>query len=230
MAPQISKTLKLLIMLLIPIVTIIATVRLLATDQYLAFEYGKPSFPPDPFGFTEEQRFDLASSDIHYVRGHLPNDTLSKETLNSALVYNPREVSHMADVRAVFRSVFRVWQVALLLLFLMGLTLWQKRERAALGSALQWGGILTAGMILFVGLLAVFAWQFWFSTFHLFFFEPGSWLFYDTDTLIRLFPVKFWFDATLTVSVLSLIGGLFIALFGRQWRIAIIKVTQKIQL
>jgi integral membrane protein (TIGR01906 family) len=110
----------------------------------------------------------------------------------------------------------------------MGLFLWGRGERQ-LASAIQPGGLLTSGIIVFIGPLAVFAWQFWFSTFHLFFFEPGSWLFSYSDTLIRLFPVEFWFDATLTISLLSLIGGLFVALIGWQWRIVIIKATQKIQ-
>jgi len=43
-------------------------------------------------------------------------------------------------------------------------------------------------------------------------------LFSYSDTLIRLFPVEFWFDATLTISVLSLAGGLLLALIGWRWR------------
>ncbi len=85
-----------------------------------------------------------------------------------------------------------------------------------LASAIQPGGLLTSGIILSIALLAIFAWQFWFETFHLFFFKPGSWLFSYSDTLIRLFPVEFWFDATLTISVFSLAGGLSLALIG--WR------------
>ncbi len=71
------KLLKLFLILLIPVLIITAAVRLLATDQYLAFEYGKESFPSDPFGFTQQQRFELASFNIHYVRGHLADSALS---------------------------------------------------------------------------------------------------------------------------------------------------------
>lgn len=216
MSSRRTKILKLFIIVLIPILIIITAVRLLATDQYLAFEYGKASFPPDPFGFTQQQRFDLASYSIHYVRAHLPNNALSKQTLNGAPVYNPREVSHMADVRTVFQRIFQVWQVTFIVLLLMGFILWQKRERRILGSAIQWGGLLTTGIILFVGLFAIFAWQSWFSTFHLFFFEPGSWLFSYPDILIRLFPAEFWFDATMTISILSLAAGLLLALIDWQ--------------
>jgi len=225
MPSQTTKILKLLIMLLIPILIIGGVVRMLATDAYLAFEYGRVSFPPDSFGFTDRQRFILASTNIHYVRAHLPNDELSKQILNGMPVYNPREVSHMADVQAVFQSILRVWWAVFILLILLGFVLWKTGERKALASAIQLGGLLTSGIILSIALLAIFGWQFWFNTFHLFFFEPGSWLFSYSDTLIRLFPVEFWFDATLTISILSLIGGLLVTLAGWRWK-QILKLPQ----
>jgi integral membrane protein (TIGR01906 family) len=216
MSLRLTKTLQLLITLLIPILIILTAARFLATDRYLAFEYSKANFPPDSFGFTDQQRFILASTNIHYVRTHLPNDELSKQFLNGVPVYTAREVSHMADVQAVFQVILKIWWGALLVILLSGFILWRNRERMAFASAIQSGGLLTSAMILSITLLAVFAWQFWFNTFHLIFFKPGSWLFLYSDALIRLFPVEFWFDATLTISALSLAGGLSFALFG--WR------------
>ena len=216
MSGRLNLILKLLMILLIPIFIISTAARLLATDSYLAFEYGKTSFPPDSFGYTQQQRFILASTNIHYVRAHLPNDELSKQTLNGVPVYNSREVSHMADVQAVFQSVSRVMQVTFILLILLGFVLWKTGEQKAFASAIQSGGLVTSGLILSIALLAVFGWEFWFNTFHLFFFKPGSWLFSYSDTLIRLFPVEFWFDATLTISAFSLTGGLLLALIGWQ--------------
>jgi integral membrane protein (TIGR01906 family) len=218
MSSRTTKILKLVIVVLLPIFLIVAAVQILTTDQYLALEYGKASFPPDPFGFTQQERLDLASADIHYVRGHLPGNALSNQTLDGVSVYNSREVSHMADVRAVFQAIFRMWQFAWILLLLVGLTLWLKSEQRTLASAIRWGGLLTSGVIVFIGLFAVLAWQSWFSTFHLFFFKPGSWLFSYSDTLIRLFPVEFWFDATLTISFLSFVGALLFVWLGWRWQ------------
>ena len=201
---------RIFLVLLIPILVVFGSVRLLATDAYLAFEYGKTSFPPDVYGFTPQQRFELASTNIHYVRAHLPDNILAVQALDGTPIYNSREVSHMADVQSVFQAILRVWQVAFVLLLLLGFFLWQKGEHRVFAAAIQSGGFLTSGMILTIAVLAIFAWQFWFNVFHLFFFQPGSWLFSYSDTLIRLFPVEFWFDATLTISILSLIG--------RQWR------------
>ena len=215
---------KYTLILLIPILIITTAVGILATDGFLAFEYGKSSFPPDPYGFSQRERYELASYNVHYVRGHLADNALSTQMLNGVPIYNPRELSHMLDVQAVFRAILSTGQVAFILLVLIGFILWQNGEKRALGAAIRSGGLLTSGFILFIGLLAIFAWQFWFEAFHLLFFKPGSWLFSYTDTLIRLFPVEFWFDATLTISLLSLLGGLFMAAIGQ--RIAIEKVTQ----
>ncbi len=212
----IRRILKTLLVFLIPVILILGAARLLATDAYLAFEYGKASFPPDLYGFTPQQRFILASTNIHYVRAHLPDNELSKQSLNGAPVYNEREVAHMADVKAVFQASLRVWQGAFIMFLLFGVVFWRNGERMVFASAIQSGGLLASGIIFTIALLAVFAWQSWFELFHLFLFAPGSWLFSYTDTLIRLFPVQFWFDATLTISILSFVGGLLFALLG--WR------------
>ena len=216
MSSLLSKTLKTLLVLLVPVVLILGAVRLLATDAYLAFEYGKSSFPPDAYGFTPQQRFDLASTNIHYVRAHLHDDTLSKQILNGTPVYNQREVMHMADVRAVFQVVFRVWQFAFILLLLLAAIFFQNGKRMAFASAMQVGGLITAAVIFAIGLFAVVAWQAWFDLFHQLLFVQGSWLFSYSDTLIRLFPIEFWFDAVLTLSVLAFIGGTLFAIIG--WR------------
>lgn len=218
MPSQSTKTLQLLIILLIPVFIILTAARFLATDPYLAFEYNKTSFPPDAFGFTQRQRFILASANIHYVRAHLPSDELAKQTLKGVPVYSPREVAHMADVQAVFQTVLRAWWAALILFLLMGLILWQKGKRQELARAIQLGGLLTLGVILAIVLLAAFAWQIWFDNFHLIFFEPGSWLFAYSDTLIRLFPLQFWIDATFTISILSLAAGILLGLGGWRWQ------------
>lgn len=212
------KILKLLILLLIPILLAGGAARLLSTDIFLAFEYGKTSFPPDSFGFTQQQRFDLASANLHYVLAHRPDDALASQTLNGSPVYSEREATHMVDVQKAFQSVFGLWRAALVLVVVTGSILWLKRERVALASAFRWGGTLTAGIISTIGLLALFAWQVWFDNFHLVFFEPGSWLFAYSDTLIRLFPLQFWMDATFTISAFTLIGGLLLAFMGRRWQ------------
>ena len=49
-----------------------------------------------------------------------------------------------------------------------------------------------------------------FVWFHQIFFESGTWTFLFSDTLIRLFPERFWRDTFLAVGLLS--GGVGLAL------------------
>lgn len=215
MSTFMRRILKFLVVALVPLVLMLGAARVLTTDAFLSFEYNKPGFPADIYGFTPQLRFSLASTNIHYVQAHSPEDELVRQQLNGTPVYNEREVSHMLDVRNVFQIVLRVWQAAFLLLLLLGVAFLKSGERAAFASAVKQGGFVTAGMILTIGLLAVFAWDAWFELFHRFLFVPGTWRFSYTDTLIRLFPIQFWFDATLALSILSFAAGLALALCGR---------------
>jgi len=53
-------------------------------------------------------------------------------------------------------------------------------------------------------------WNF-FAWFHSLFFEGDTWLFEYSDTLIRLFPIRFWQDAVIMMAVIALGGGAALA-------------------
>ncbi|MFN2195842.1 MAG: DUF1461 domain-containing protein, partial [Anaerolineales bacterium] len=60
-----------------------------------------------------------------------------------------------------------------------------------------------------------------FVWFHEIFFQPGTWTFYFSDTLIRLFPERFWRDTFLIVAGLpALIGAVLGYFLGRKKRAA----------
>lgn len=209
---------KTLLVLFIPVILVIGSIRLLVTDGYLTFEYGKSSFPADVYGFDKDQRLAYAAANFRYVRENQALEVLADQKPGEAPLYNPRELKHMLDVQRVYQSAWRVWQVALGLSVLAGLVLvWRAETRPALASALKWGGLLSTGLIVVIGSLAVLAWRLWFVAFHQIFFAPGTWVFNTSDTLIRLFPEKFWFDVALTISGLTLGAGLVVTLIGWVW-------------
>jgi integral membrane protein (TIGR01906 family) len=77
--------------------------------------------------------------------------------------------------------------------------------------------MLTLGLIMTIIVLALGAWDMFFDTFHELFFEAGTWRFEFSDTLIRLFPEQFWFDASVTIGILTTIGAILILVFMWQW-------------
>lgn len=122
----------------------------------------------------------------------------------------------MQDVQRVYLAAHWAWAASAIGLAVLGLIALSKQPyRSAIAQALRSGGIFTASLVASVGLLAFFAWQLWFVIFHQVFFAPGSWTFSYSDTLIRLFPEKFWFDAALTLTGISFIGSLFFFAIGK---------------
>jgi uncharacterized membrane protein len=54
-----------------------------------------------------------------------------------------------------------------------------------------------------------------FVAFHNVFFQAGTWQFLFSDTLIRLFPERFWQDTFIALGVLAGGGGLLVGLLVR---------------
>jgi integral membrane protein (TIGR01906 family) len=67
------------------------------------------------------------------------------------------------------------------------------------------GGWLTLALLGAILLFVLLAFSVIFVLFHNIFFESGTWTFLYSDTLIRLFPERFWRDTFLAVGLLA--GG-----------------------
>jgi integral membrane protein (TIGR01906 family) len=124
----------------------------------------------------------------------------------------------MEDVKDVTQVAFAVllWGGLAALVVTLFLGLHQAR-RVILQQALMTGSILTLSLIGAIVLVAIVAWNTFFDAFHDVFFESGTWRFNYSDTLIRLFPEQFWFDAALAVGVLTTAGALLLLLFTWHW-------------
>lgn len=125
-------------------------------------------------------------------------------------LFNENEVSHMADVKALFHRVYRVqWVSAVLLLGLGLVAAWRLRRESLLVIAawLRRGAVLTAAVILVLGLLSVVAFQQVFTLFHYIGFPQGNWAFDPrTEYLVQVFPFGFWQDITLLIGAGILLG------------------------
>jgi integral membrane protein (TIGR01906 family) len=85
-----------------------------------------------------------------------------------------------------------------------------------LWSAYNRGGWALVG---FIGVILVFvalSFSNLFTWFHQIFFESGTWQFYTSDTLIRLFPMRFWRDAFIFVGIMSLLLGVLTIVISKK--------------
>jgi integral membrane protein (TIGR01906 family) len=206
--------------ILVPIVLIGLGLRLLLTPLFLQIEYNLPYFPPDEYGFTKADRLKWAPYALDYLVNREDISYLGDLRFDDGMpLYNERELSHMDDVKLVTQGALRVWYSSLAILLLLGVWAWfggwweEYRMGVMRGGWLMVGLAVTIGLIVVIGIAAnpnVF-WNF-FAGFHSLFFEGDSWLFLYSDTLIRLFPIRFWQDAFLWAAVVALGGGIALAL------------------
>ncbi len=210
-----------LVSLLTPIALIGIALRILLTPIYFNIEYRMPYFPADEFGFTLQDRLQWAPYAVEYLVNSADISYLGDLQLEGGIpLYNERELSHMADVKNVVLGALRVWYISLAILTLLAALAWRGDWNSEYINGLRRGGMWMIGLAVALGLIAgvgitinpeVF-WRF-FEFFHSLFFTGDSWLFYYSDTLIRLFPIRFWEDAFLAAAILALGGGIALA-FG----------------
>lgn len=207
--------------LLVPLILIGTAVRILLSPIYYTVEYNMPYFPPDEYGMTKAERLHWAPYAVDYLVNDADISYLADLKFEEGdPLYNERELSHMEDVKNVVQGALRTWYISLALLLTLALIAYRFGWVHEFFNGLRRGGWWMIGLamaiafIVGVGILIdpnVF-WEF-FSAFHSLFFEGDSWLFYFSDTLIRLFPIRFWQDAFLATAVIALGGGLALA-FG----------------
>ncbi|MBI4761540.1 MAG: TIGR01906 family membrane protein [Chloroflexota bacterium] len=204
-----------LVAILVPLALIGLGLRVLLTPLFLQVEYNMPYFPPDEYGFTKEDRLKWAPYALEYLVNSADISYLGDLKFDDGTpLYNKRELSHMEDVKRVTRGALNAWYISLALLTLLGIWSWRGVWTQAYRQGLRRGGWLMVGLAGAIGLVVVIGiavnpnvfWNF-FAGFHTLFFEGDSWLFLYSDTLIRLFPLRFWQDAFLWAAVIALGGG-----------------------
>ncbi|MBN2149251.1 MAG: TIGR01906 family membrane protein [Anaerolineales bacterium] len=223
--PPLKKTISWLVTLLVPIAIALAAVRIVINPWFVEFEYRTPGFPEDRFDFTLQDRlyysriaidYLLNDADISFL-GDLRFPEGEQAPAQSCLymddctrLYNDRELEHMLDVKLLVQAALRVWVGSLVLLALLEAIAWRMRWNDAYRDGLVYGGYLTLMLIVAIILLVVLAFGFIFVKFHEVFFAADTWMFLYSDTLIRLFPERFWRDTFLMVG--SLTAGMALAL------------------
>jgi integral membrane protein (TIGR01906 family) len=210
---KLSSILSFPVTLLTPLFLLGLGLRILLTPLFYNVEYRMPYFPADQYGFTQEDRLRWAPYAVDYLLNDADISYLGDLIFDDdSPLYNERELRHMQDVKVVTQAALKVWYGAVLLLAGLGIWAWYGKWWPAYRQGLRRGGWWMIGLVTVIGLFGALAfWQF-FTLFHALFFEGDSWLFYYSDTLIRLFPLQFWQDAFLWAGAISVGGALLLAL------------------
>ena len=200
--------------LLVPVALALSGVRLMMTPAFLNIEYNVPGFPEDSYGFTKQDRLYWSRIALDYLTKPAGIEFLGDLRFQDGTpVYNERELSHMVDVKIAVRATLTVWLVSLVGLVVLALWAWWGGWVELYRAGLRRGGFLTAVLVGSIILFALLSFRVFFVAFHEVFFKPGTWMFLWSDTLIRLFPERFWQDIFIYVGTIALVLGLIIG-FG----------------
>lgn len=186
------------------LVIILGGIRFCLTSFFIDLEYRTPGFPEDQFGFTAHDRTQLAYQSVDYLLGNISDQDYQNLSFpDGRPIFNQRELSHMRDVRDLTVITMRIWYISLVAL-LLGIVLafllgWQRDLMKA-------GKTSATVILLFIfGVLLAVILNFnqLFTSFHSIFFEGDTWLFYTSDSLIRLFPTPFWVNVFVAIGVIA---------------------------
>ena len=197
-----------------PFFLIMTSIRVVLTPIFPEIEYRIPDFPDDPFGFTFTDRLTWSKVSIDYLVNDSGIDFLASRKLPSGTpLFNQRELSHMLDVKNLTQTALKIWLILSILYIALFFLAWKVKFLIGFYKSVINGGWLTIGLIILI-LIGVFvSFETLFTDFHRIFFTGDSWLFYTSDSLIRLFPERLWQDVFFAIggiSVLLSIGAIFL--------------------
>jgi integral membrane protein (TIGR01906 family) len=222
-----AKVLSWVVTIIVPVVLTLLAVRIVMSPWYVEFEYRTPFFPEDQYGFTREERLKYSKTaiayllndadisflgDLRFPEGQQAPDFSCQFMDDCTKFYNERELGHMLDVKMVVQEALKVLYAGVVILAILGVWAWFGKWWGGYLNGLGRGGwltvILLGGIILFVlvafGVIFVF--------FHEIFFASGTWTFYYSDSLIRMFPERFWRDTFLMVGGIAGVLGVALGL------------------
>lgn len=208
-----------LVILAMPFFLGLGTIRAIIAWDYPAFEYGR--IAPDMFGFTNDQRLDLARGTLDYLQRREPAPEVIYMLRDLRFpgtdmpLYTEGEISHMIDVKVVADAMANVVNItgAIVIIGLI-VQLAPARTRPYGWRTLMMAGLATVILLALIAVSILVFWDTFFVQFHELLFPPGTWTFAYTDSLIRLFPEQFWFDIGVLISVTTLLLGILTAAAG----------------
>jgi len=189
-----------------PFLLIFLCVRLAFTEFFVELNYRFGNLPPDRWGMDQERRLEIAKLGLRSVL----SDKGMEEFISSGL-FREKEIKHMQDVKRLLSVIFKVLYFGLPLWLFLFFSL---RDIKRMGLTLFFGSTFGEALAVFVVVFSVMNYELVFEAFHDLFFEPGSWRFLDQDMLLRVYPMEFWYNATIWVSLLAVVLNALLQALG----------------
>lgn len=206
----------LLFVLALPLLLFTTNVRLVA-NSYPLYNYGLEKYgAAQRLGLPREEVSRVAYELIAYWNSPAREVQIKFRWLGRDRdFFNPKEVAHLRDVKNLITLNQRFQEVALAYGLVFGaFSFW--RRRRSFYSGVRWGGRLTLGLLLALGLGMALSFDRLFLWFHYLSFPNLLWMLDPaTDRLIQMFPQGFFQElATIIAGATALEGALLWAVGG----------------
>ncbi len=192
--------------LMTPVLLVLGNILPVMTPFWLTVAYTRTGFPRDSYGFSTSDRIALAARVTNWLGNDQDLNALADlGTPDGQNAFNARELRHLQDVKLLTGHAYRLAILALVLLTVSSTICHRK---GVLRLALQRAARLTLALLLAILVFSLASWDQAFTEFHRLFFASGTWYFAYSDTLIRLFPERFWIDALLFLAGMTVLQSL----------------------
>jgi integral membrane protein (TIGR01906 family) len=206
-----------LITIAIPLLLLMTSIRLMLSPIFFEYEYRSPGFPPDPYGLNLDQRIKWSKISLDYLLNDQGISFLENQMLSETQpLYNPAELSHMVDVKNLIQAMIKGWTILLLAILGLGIWAWRAGWSHDYGFYISRGGWMGVLLIIAVIFFTFTSFDALFTSFHRIFFKGDTWIFLYSDTLIRLFPIRFWQDAFILTGAFTGVGSLALIFIGKK--------------
>ncbi len=205
----------------IPVALLLTNVRVAGTwERVYGYSYAQYHVPA--VTGIERSELDRASAAISdYFESGRPGDLLDirvRQDDRTIPLFNEREILHMADVKDLFQTVFRIhaFVVTYIVVYIAAVYLWSReRSMRHLAQQMVRAGVATVAILGLAAISMMIGFDELFYRFHVLSFSNDLWqLDPATDRLVQMFPQGFWFDVSLAIGAFTVMQGGLVALAG----------------
>jgi Gpi18-like mannosyltransferase len=194
----ISTALSWLVAILAPIILFGVGLCVMLTPFFLRAAYAMPNISTEQYTLSKSERFNLASQTLSYLSNEKKAKFLENLNFdNNEPAFNDLEVTMLDNLKTMTKNALAASRLSLAFYFMLGWFAWAGDWFPKFRHGIFRGGWLTIGLAVILGIAALFIQ-----------INPNDY-FQGAGTVLQLFPVNFWRDSILFVS-LSLGGGGFL--------------------
>ncbi len=211
----IKKVLLALVVITLPLFILMTSIRVFLSSIWLEFEYNYLDLPADPYGMTTFQRIEYSKGTMGFLIGRSSLEELKRTTHDDGdIFFNDREISHLIDVKILIQIMIITWVVIGVFLVGMRFAFWRWKRQKEFWRSISTGGWVAVGLLIAIIFSVVINFDALFTKFHEIFFTGETWLFFTSDSLIRMFPMEFFANYFVAVGISAALLGILFGFLG----------------